>query len=276
MGEGTTGRACVPRRRAVHRSWPAGRPTRRRLVVFSSAPALLFSENQELAGKGRLHTTDDGTVLLVRQRTLQPPSDSQHLVGRAAYLLNDEPIHIYAPLLMRPSVMQACHPKASCHLGTTRTHRMLERFYWWIDMRICTRWWLRHCLNGQARHTSRLTVRWPVISMPFPEGPGIAVSVDYVGPLPVTHRGNTYILFLLIVSAAEPACAVTYAESTAQDTANVLINRYIPLWGCPPSILSDNGLHVCSKLRRRSTSFLAFGKLPPAPTTQMAIAWWSV
>ena len=42
--------------------------------------------------------------------------------------------------------------------------------------------------------------------------------------------------------------AVTAAESTAEGTANILINRYIPLWGCPRSILSDNGLQFCSKL----------------------------
>ena len=156
------------------------------LSCFPSHQRPSFSEIQELAGKGRLHTTDDGTVLLVRQPTPQPPPDSQRPVGRAACLLNDEPIRIYVLLLMRPWVMQACHSTASCHLGTTRTLRMLERFYWWIGMNICTRWWLRHCLKCQARKTSRLTVRWPVISMPLPEGPGIAVSVDYFGPLPVT------------------------------------------------------------------------------------------
>ena len=37
-------------------------------------------------------------------------------------------------------------------------------------------------------------VRWPIISMPLPEGPGIAVGVDYFGPLPVTSPGNTDIL----------------------------------------------------------------------------------
>ena len=99
------------------------------LSCFPSHQRPSFSEIQELAGKGRLHTTDDGTVLLVRQPTPQPPSDSQRPVGRAACLLNDEPIRIYVPLLMRPWVMQACHSTASCHLGTTRTLRMLERFY---------------------------------------------------------------------------------------------------------------------------------------------------
>ena len=116
-------------------------------------------------------------------------------------------------------------------------------------MNICTRWWLRHCLKCQARKTSRLTVRWPIISLPLPEGPGIAVSVDYFDPLPVMPRGNTYILlFTDRFSRRADMYAVTAAELTAEGTANILINQYIPLWGCPRSILSDNGVQVCSKL----------------------------
>ena len=42
--------------------------------------------------------------------------------------------------------------------------------------------------------------------------------------------------------------AATAAEFTAEGAANILINRYIPPWRCPRSILSDNGLQVSSKL----------------------------
>ena len=94
-------------------------------------------------------------------------------------------------------------------------------------MNICTRWWLRNCLKCQTRKTSRLTVRWPIISMFLPEGPGIAVSVDSVGP-PVTLRGN----YSLIVSRRADMFGVTAAEVTAEGTANILINRCIPRWGC--------------------------------------------
>ena len=34
---------------------------------------------------------------------------------------------------------------------------------------------------------------------------------------------------------------VTAAEFTAEGTANILMNQYFPLWGCPRTILSDNG-----------------------------------
>ena len=156
-----------------------------------------LSDIQEPAGKGRLHTTDDDIVLLVRNSTPPPAPDAPSSMGRAACLLNDEPIRIYVPLVMRPWIMQACDSTASCHVGTTHTLRMLERLYWWIGMNVCTRWWRRHCLKFQAPKTPRLTVRWPIISMPLPEGPGIAISVDYFDPLPVTPRGNTYILSLI-------------------------------------------------------------------------------
>ena len=99
-----------------------------------------FRDIQELAGKGRLHTTDDDIVLLVRNLTLPPTrSDKPNLVGRAACLLNDEPVRIYVPLLMRPWIMQVFHLTTSCYLGTTRTLLMLERVYWWISMNVCTR-----------------------------------------------------------------------------------------------------------------------------------------
>ena len=97
---------------------------------FPSHQRPSFSEIQELSGKGRIHTTDDGTVLLVRQPNPQSAPDSQRPVRRAAFLLNDEPIRTYVPLLMRPRVMQAGRSTAFFHHGTTRTLRMLERFYW--------------------------------------------------------------------------------------------------------------------------------------------------
>ena len=100
------------------------------LSCYPSHKLPSLSDVHKLPDKGRLHTTKDDIVLLVRNPT--PPSktsDEPSCVGRAACLLKDEPIRIYVPLLMRPWIMQACHSTASCYLGTTSTLRMLERFY---------------------------------------------------------------------------------------------------------------------------------------------------
>ena len=42
--------------------------------------------------------------------------------------------------------------------------------------------------------------------------------------------------------------AVSAAEFMAEDTVAIVVNTYIPLWGCSVCLLSDNGLHFCSKL----------------------------
>ena len=139
---------------------------------------------------------------------------------------------------------------------------MLERFYWWVGMNVCTRSWLRHCLKCQAQNLPRLTVRWLIITMPLPEGPGVAVSVDYFGPLPVTPRGNTYILpFTDRLSRRADMFPVIAAELTAEGTANILVNQYIPLCECPHSIPSDNGLQFCSKLSQAVYRLLGVNKL---------------
>lgn len=205
-----------------------------------------------LASKGRLFTDDDGITLLVRQASALPASrHNQHPSGRLARLLNDEPTRIYVPLLMRPWVMQTCHAHLSCHLGGARTLQLLERFYWWIGMEICTRWWTRHCFHCQARKTSRQTLRSPIISMPLPNGPGIVVSVDYFGPLPLTARDSSYILlFTDRFSRHASMHAVTAREFTAAGTAAILVEQYIPKWGVPATLLSDNGKQFTAKLSK--------------------------
>ena len=105
----------------------------------------------DLAAKGRLLEGDDATILLVRKQTITGNTpDNSHRRRRPF----DDPVRIYVPLLARPWIMHASHAEGSCHLGVTRTLKMLERFYWWVGMEVCTKWWVRRCLKCQARQTS--------------------------------------------------------------------------------------------------------------------------
>ena len=115
------------------------------------------------------------------------------------------------------------------------TLQMLERFYWWIGMEACTKWWVRRCLKCQARKTSRQTVRWPVLPIPLPNSSGVAVSVDYFGPLPITARGNSYIL--------------------------LFTENFNPLRGCASILLFDNGRQFCARLATAVYNLLGIDKL---------------
>ena len=93
----------------------------------------------DLAAKGRLIQGDYRTTLFVRNpaTVASSPVDTPARLGRLPF---NDPVCIYVPLLARPWIMHACHADASCHLGVTRTLKMLERFYWWVGMEVCTKW----------------------------------------------------------------------------------------------------------------------------------------
>ena len=81
-------------------------------------------------------------------------------------------------------------------------------------------------------------------------------------PLSVTPRGNTYILlFTDRFSRRDDMFPVTATEFTAEGSANILVNQYIPLWGCSRTILSDNGLQFCSKISQAAYQLLGVHKL---------------
>ena len=54
---------------------------------------------------------------------------------------------------------------------------------------------------------------------------------------------------------------VTGAEFTVGGTANILVNKYIPLWGCRRTMLSDSGLQFCSELSQAVYQLLGVRKL---------------
>ena len=55
--------------------------------------------------------------------------------------------------------------------------------------------------------------------------------------------------------------AVTAAEFTAEGTANILGNCFILLWGCPSTLLSDNGLQFCAQLATAVSKLFGVHKL---------------
>ena len=188
----------------------------------------------------QLHTTDDNTAILVHRPHTDPMCHARDL--RPPPL--DPPQRVYVRMLMRQWVLRTCYPTTSCHFGVSRTLSMLRRFYWWIGRDISTRWWLHHCRKHQVRKASRLTIRWSTFSLPFTNGPGILVSVDYSGPLPLTLRGNACIFLFTDRFSRRADIYTTTLQFATSGTAHILVDQCIPLWGCPVTLLSDKRITV--------------------------------
>ena len=155
-------------------------------------------------------------------------------------------------------MLRRCVLPPRCHTHTQNARTLL----------LVDRYGSVHQMVGTAlpqvsgTETSCQTIRWPTLSIPLLNNSGISVSVDYFGPLPITARENSYILlFTDRFSRRADVFAVTAAEFTAEGTANILVNRFIPLWRCPSTLLSDNGLQFCAQLATAVYKLLGIHKL---------------
>ena len=70
--------------------------------------------------------------------------------------------------------------------------------------------------------------------------PGDCIATDYLGPFPVTERGNRYIL-LLTDHFSKYVEILAVPDMTVEGCASRIVNEFIARPGCPLTIHSDQG-----------------------------------
>ena len=202
---------------------------------------VIEDEVKRLVSQGTLMLLEDGRELLVRKDMKEPKNAQNRRPGQFERLLGEEPVRTYVPMLVRPWVMDCCH-KEAVHLGQKVTLQVLARMYWWVGMSESVQWWCRRCYSCQFRKVPKHLKTWPLVSLPLPGRPGQVVAFDFLGPLPKTDLGNEFVFLVVdLFSRHAEGYALTKAEKCAKGFVAILVNEYIPKWGCPKVWLSDRG-----------------------------------
>ena len=154
---------------------------------------------------------------------------------------------IVIPRSLRTSILKACHDENfSGHLGFNKTYDKIKRRFWWPNLYTEVRQYVLGCVPCQKRKHLRINMDGPLqpqlISRPWER-----MSMDLLGPLPITRSGNKYLLvcndhFTRWVEA------FALADITMPSIANVIITRIICRFGCPEQILTDRGSNFLSKV----------------------------
>ena len=76
------------------------------------------------------------------------------------------------------------------------------------------------------------------------------IGLDFVGPLPETKRGNKYILVATEYFSRWPL-AMASPSATGQVVADFIYDQIIAFFGCPLSILTDQGSHFKNEMIAR-------------------------
>ena len=138
------------------------------------------------------------------------------------------------------SVLQQLHSSPSGgHLGMFKTLEKVRSRFYWPGQRHDIEDWCRACELCAARKSPPRRNRAPMQQV-LAGGPFQRVAMDILGPLPLTDRGNKYILVLgdYFTKWVE---SYPIPNMEAKTIANVFVSHFVSRFGAPDVLHTDQG-----------------------------------
>jgi len=166
---------------------------------------------------------------------------------------------VVVPRSLRETLLQESH--ASCfagHFSAKKVYDRLRHHYWWKGIRADVHHYCRKCLVCASRKGPGKPIRPPLEPIPV-GGPFHRLGVDVL-QLPVTHRGNRYVVcFVDYLTKWAEAFAV--ADQKADTIARLFVEHVICRHGVPEQLLSDRGANFLSDLIRGVCDIMGVKKI---------------
>lgn len=154
------------------------------------------------------------------------------------------------PLEYRQDIIAQNHSEpTSGHFGIFKTHKRLSLKHFWPSMHRDVIDFVTSCDNclshKHPNHTTLGTMGRPKdCSRPFQ-----MMSMDLVGPLPVTRKQNTFLL-VLTCCFSKYCMLFPIRRATAEIISRILEERVFLVHGIPSTLLMDNGRQFTSNTMR--------------------------
>ena len=181
-------------------------------------------------------------------------------------LLGTDIVHWQAivPLSQRRVVLNYAHDiKASGHLGIRKTlGRIRQRFYW-PGLQNDVRAYVNGCEKCTKRKDPNMTKKAPLQAVRSGY-PMERIAVDILGELPLTEKGNKYILVLADYFTKWTEC-FPMANMETSTIAKIIMDEVISRFGTPGTIHSDQGRQFESNLFREFCKLLQIDKTRTTP-----------
>lgn len=140
----------------------------------------------------------------------------------------------------------------TAHFGTEKTLSSLKKRYTWPGMGKQVKEFCRLCVKCQTSKAPNLNSTPPMGSQKeFVEHPWQFITLDFVGPLPVSGRGRHTCLLVITDVFSKFVLVQPFREAKASSVIEFLKNMVFLLFGVPEVVLTDNGTQFTSKLFRQ-------------------------
>ena len=168
------------------------------------------------------------------------------------------------PLSHRRIVLKYSHDiKVSGHLGIKKTLSKIRQSYYWPGLQNDVKAYVGGCDICARRKEPLKTKRAPmeIVRSGFPME---RIAVDILGELPITERGNRYILVIGDYFTKWTECHAM-PNMEASTVASILVEQVVSRFGIPYFIHSDQGRQFESKLFSEMCKLLQITKTRTTP-----------
>lgn len=152
------------------------------------------------------------------------------------------------PKDVRSAVLHECHDNIlAAHGGYLKTLHRIQRQYFWPKMRNEIAKYIGRCETCQATKQTNQCQTAPMDKYRDPERPWKMIAIDFMGPYPMTTRGNRQIL-VVVDLFSKFVLIKPLKRATAEATLHFLRENVFLKYGVPEILISDNGTQLKSKL----------------------------
>ena len=135
------------------------------------------------------------------------------------------------------------------HKGVSKTYWRIRKDYFWNNLKNDVQKYVKYCRKCQENKLVRIKNRQPMQITDTPAQPFERVQMDIIGPLPVSPRGNKYILTIQD-NFSKYADAIPIPKIDTATVATALAEQFISWYGCPRIIHTDQGTNFTSNLMK--------------------------
>jgi hypothetical protein len=163
------------------------------------------------------------------------------------------------PSAMRKEVIKECHDAmTSGHLGTDKTFKRVHERFWWPNLYGDVKSYVETCeACARAKKPKRTDSGWEATTV---GAPWQRVSVDHLGPVKTTERGNRYLL-VFTDYFTRWVVAVPTEDCGAESTAKHFVERVVLQFGAPEELLSDQGAAFVSEVVEKTCAMAGTKKI---------------
>ena len=213
----------------------------KRWVRKSETPTAL--EVRSLSPEVQIYASQLGQLSLDRHGILRYSSPEEEFPTRRLCVPAD---------LQRP-IIRSAH-EGTGHFAVEKTVALLSERFYFPHMRKMVDLVLKGCQSCQ-RKGQTVQVQKGVLVSPSDGYPFQRICLDFVGPLPLTRRGNEYILTIRD-SFTRWLEAVPLRRANSETVARILEREVFCRYGFPDSIHSDQGSQFTSQFFHELTQAL--------------------